>query len=101
MGKYESKGLGLGKMIDEKQNAYGDSARKSIEIIKLFLQPYSNSDGTYTIPEELLSHLLLQIRIIDKQNRIFSNPSGDKMSESPYRDIAGYSLLGEDMTYDK
>jgi hypothetical protein len=66
--------------------------------MKVFLQEYRNKDNTYTIPESLLQHVLLQVRIIDKQNRIFSNPDGDLMKESPYNDITGYGMLGKRMS---
>ena len=93
-GLYKEYGREVGKLVDEKQVAYGDSVRVSEEVLKVYLQKYKNEDNTYTIPESLLYHLFLQVRIIDKQNRIFNNPDGDLMSENPYSDISGYSLLG-------
>lgn len=91
---FEQLGKDIGSFTDEKQKAYGNSVDKAFELIKVFLREYQNPDHTYTIPESLLQHLLLQVRIIDKQNRIFSNPDGDLMSESPYKDITGYGLIG-------
>ncbi|MGG0754959.1 hypothetical protein [Brevibacillus laterosporus] len=99
--KIEGIGQVIGKFTDEKQEAYGNSVEKSFELMKIFLKEYKSDDDTYTIPEVLLKHLLLQVRMIDKQNRIFSNPKGDKMGESPYQDLVGYSLLGTDMTHKK
>nr|WP_278430814.1 hypothetical protein [Brevibacillus laterosporus] len=99
--KFEEMGTEIGKLTDLKQEAYGNSVDKSFELMKIFLKGYKNNDDTYTIPEVLLKHLLLQVRMIDKQNRIFSNPKGDKMGESPYQDLVGYSLLGTDMTLKK
>jgi hypothetical protein len=93
-GYFEEKGHKLGKLVDEKQAAYGDSISKASKLMKVYLEDYKTEDG-YLIPEELLDHILLQVRIIDKQNRIFSNPKADKMNESPYSDLAGYGLLGE------
>lgn len=91
---YEVIGASIGAAVDQKQEAYGDSFGQSGDVLRVFLRPYYNGDGTYTIPETLLDHLLVQVRIIDKQFRVFSNPGGDLMDESPYSDIAGYGLLG-------
>ncbi|WEG18639.1 YorP family protein [Alkalihalophilus pseudofirmus] len=97
-GKFEEIGQSIGALVDSKQEAYGDSFSKAFDLIKVFLRDYKNEDDTYTIPEALLQHILIQVRIIDKQNRIFSNPNGDLLSESTYNDIAGYSLLADGMT---
>lgn len=91
---FEDLGLKTGQLVDEKQKAYGDSVGKTFELMKIYLQNWRNEDGTYTIPESLLKHILLQVRIIDKQNRIFNNPEGDLMQENPYLDKLGYSMLG-------
>lgn len=88
----------IGKFTDMKNDAYGSSVDTTYEVLKIFLKKYKNHDNTYTIPESLLKHIFLQVRMIDKQNRIFNNPDGDKMEESPYRDLAGYSLIGVRMT---
>ncbi|MEH7116091.1 hypothetical protein V7128_01530 [Neobacillus vireti] len=93
-GYFESLALEVGKLVDQKQKAYGDSVTKCYEIMKVLLQDYSNNDGTYTIPESLIPIMLLEVRKIDKTNRRFSNPDGDLMSENPYQDDVGYSLLG-------
>lgn len=95
MGKFEDRAAEIGRLVEQKQEAYGNSIEHSVAVIKGFLQAYRNDDGSYTIPEELLPHLLLQVRIIDKQNRLFNNPVADKMGESCYNDIMGYALLGE------
>lgn len=99
---YEEKGRKLGALVDQKQLAYGNAITQTYEVVKAFMTPYFNEEEkTYTIPQSLLQHLLLQVRIIDKQNRIFNNPSGDLMSESPYGDLGGYGLLGSNMVIDK
>lgn len=99
---YEQKGKELGALVDTKQEAYGNAIAQTYEVVKAFMTPYFNEENkTYTIPQSLLQHLLLQVRIIDKQNRIFNNPSGDLMSESPYGDLGGYGLLGANMIIDK
>jgi len=95
---YEKKGQELGRLVDEKQKAYGDSVTKTNKLLEVFMEKYDNGDETYTIPKSLLKHIGLMVRVIDKQNRIFSNPDGDLMDESPYKDIGGYSFLGENMS---
>lgn len=94
-GHYEALGRSIGALVDEKQRAYGDSFGQALDVLKVYLRPYRNADGTYTIPEALLQHVLVQVRIIDKQFRIFTHPGGDAGGESPYRDLAGYSILAE------
>ena len=92
--RFERYGNELGKLVDNKQKAYGDSITKTVKILHSFLADYDVGDGNYLIPKKLIDHLGLLVRIIDKQNRIISNPEGDLMGETPYRDIAGYGLLG-------
>lgn len=97
---YSQIGTEIGHLVEQKQKAYGDSITKTFDLVKVFLRDYRNKDGTYTIPESLLRHLLLQVRIIDKQNRIFSNPDGDLMEENCYSDITGYGIIGNKMMSD-
>jgi DNA repair protein RadC len=97
MGTYEQKAQDLGKLVDLKQKSYGNSITKTNELLEVFLSGYDNGDNTYTIPKSLLHHIGLMVRVIDKQNRIFSNPDGDLMSENPYLDISGYGLLGDNL----
>lgn len=84
IGKHEDKGAELGKLVDEKQAAYGDSFGKSGEIIKI-LYP----EG---IKPEQYQDALAIIRIIDKLFRV-ANDKGYG-GENPFMDIAGYGLLG-------
>jgi hypothetical protein len=93
---YEEEGKKLGQLIELKQKAYGNAIQQTYNVVKEFMRPYETEEG-YVIPKELLQHLLLMVRIIDKQNRIFNNPKGDLMGESPYCDISGYGLLGKNM----
>lgn len=83
-GKYEQLGQEIGKLVDEKNKAYGDSFHKCGEFLAL-LYP----DGI--TPDQYLDALAL-VRIFDKQMRIASNK--DAFEENPYRDIAGYGILG-------
>lgn len=81
---YEKKGQGIGKLVDEKQAAYGDSFGKSGEIIKILYPEGIN-------PEQYKDALAI-IRVIDKLFRI-ANDKGYG-GENPFMDIAGYGLLG-------
>lgn len=67
-----------------KQAAYGDSFGKSGEVMCI-LYP----DG---IEPEQMDDALCVVRIVDKLFRIAT--ARDALGESPYRDIAGYALLG-------
>lgn len=75
---------GIGKLVKEKQSAYGDSFSRSKQIINI-LYPDGISPDKY-------QDALTVIRIIDKLFRIANKK--DAFGESPYRDIAGYALLG-------
>ncbi|GIM47017.1 hypothetical protein DNHGIG_25660 [Collibacillus ludicampi] len=81
---YETLGREIGALVNEKNAAYGDSFAKCGEFLKL-LYP----DGIQ--PEQYTDALCL-VRIFDKQMRIATNKGA--FSESPYRDIVGYGLLG-------
>lgn len=94
MGKYEKLGAEIGAMVDEKQQAYGDSFGRSHRIFQELLMDYYDPDrDVYELPRSMLPHLLTLTRMVDKLFRVVSNPDGDRMGESPYRDIAGYALL--------
>ena len=71
-------------MVDEKNQAYGNSFNKAGDILKIFYP-----DG---IKPEQYSDMLAIVRIIDKQFRIATRK--DAFGESPYKDITGYGLLG-------
>jgi hypothetical protein len=74
----------IGDLVTEKNKAYGDSFAKTGEFLQL-LYP----DG---IKPEQYGDALSLVRIFDKMMRIATDR--DAFGESPYRDIAGYSLLG-------
>jgi len=82
--KYKKLGEEIGKLVDEKQTAYGDSFGKSGGVMKI-LYP----DG---IRPDQFDDALVIVRIIDKLFRIATKK--DAFGESPYGDIAGYGLLG-------
>lgn len=74
----------LGLLLAEKKPAYGSSYAKCGEFLKL-LYP----DG---VKPEQYSDMLLLVRIFDKQMRIAT--AKDALGENPFRDIAGYGVLG-------
>ena len=74
----------IAKVVEEKQAAYGDSFGKSGLILKI-LYP----DG---IKVDQYDDMLCIVRIVDKLFRVATDK--DAFGESPYRDLAGYSLLG-------
>jgi hypothetical protein len=82
--EYEKIGQEIGKLVEEKQAAYGNSFGKSGAVLRI-LYPEGISPSQY-------DDALAVVRIIDKLFRI----AHDKgyAGESPYRDIAGYGLLG-------
>lgn len=84
MTNYEKIGQEIGKLVNEKQTAYGDSFGRSGAVMKAL---YPNG-----ISVDQMEDALAVIRIIDKLFRIATDKSA--LGESPYRDIAGYGLLG-------
>jgi hypothetical protein len=80
---YQSAGAKIGKTVDEKQIAYGDSFHRSGRVLEV-LYPYGIKPNDY-------ENLLYIVRVIDKLFRLATN--NDKFGESPARDIAGYSIL--------
>ena len=84
MVKYEVIGAEIGKLVDEKQKAYGDSFSQSEKFLNL-LYP----EG---IPVSSYGDVLTIARIWDKIKRIATDK--DAFGESPYKDIAGYAILG-------
>lgn len=82
--KYKDLGEEVGALVDEKNAAYGNSFHVSEDFIKLL---WPNG-----VPPESYRDMLCVVRIFDKLKRIATNK--DWNGESPYRDIAGYALLG-------
>lgn len=95
--KFEKIATELGKFTDSKNKQYGSSVDATYEMMKVLMEKYAYDKEQYLIPKSLVKHMLLQVRMMDKQNRIFNNPSGEGDSESPYKDLVGYSLIGVDM----
>jgi len=84
MKSYEEIGQEIGKLVDAKNKAYGNSFNKSCEILSI-LYPNGVSVDQYT-------DMLCLVRIIDKLFRIATQKSA--FDESPYKDIVGYGVLG-------
>ena len=82
--KFKQLGEEVGKLVGEKQLAYGDSFGKSGECLR---QMYPEG-----ISPEQYDDLLTIVRVLDKLFRIANNPSA--FEENPYKDIVGYGLLG-------
>jgi len=74
----------IGELVEKKNEAYGNSFAKSEEMLKI-LYP----DG---IPEDSYEDVLLLARIFDKMMRIANRK--EAFDEDPYKDIAGYGILG-------
>lgn len=85
--KYEKLATEIGKLVDEKNAAYGSSFQQAGEFLRLL---YPNG-----IPPEKYGDMLCVVRIFDKLKRIATKKGA--FSESPYQDIVGYGLLGTAM----
>lgn len=81
---YEKIGQEIGSLVDDKNAAYGNSFAESYKILSV-LYPNGISPEQYT-------DALAIIRVIDKLFRIANKK--DAFGESPWRDIAGYAILG-------
>ncbi len=83
-GKYEKLAERIGKLVENKNAAYGNSFNEAGNFLKL-LYP----DG---IKPEQYADMLCVVRLFDKMKRIATRK--DAFGESPYQDIVGYGLLG-------
>ena len=81
---YKQIGEEIGSLVDEKNAAYGSSFAESYKILSVL---YPNG-----IKPEQYTDALAIIRVIDKLFRIANKK--DAFGESPWRDIAGYAILG-------
>ncbi len=82
--KFEKIASEIGRLVEEKNLAYGSSFLKSEKILKI-LYP----DG---IKPDQYRDMLAITRIVDKLFRIATRK--DAFGESPFKDIAGYGILG-------
>lgn len=84
MGDYEELGRSVGALVDVKNKAYGSAFDDAGEFLTIL---YPNG-----IRPDQYGDALALVRIFDKMKRIATDK--DALGESPYRDIAGYGLLG-------
>ena len=81
---YEKIASEIGKLVSDKNKAYGDSFGQASKILEV-LYPKG-------IPVSGYRDALALIRVIDKLFRLANKK--DAFGESPWRDICGYALLG-------
>lgn len=74
----------IGTLVAEKNVAYGNSFEEAEKFLAIL---FPNG-----IPTESYGDMLCIVRIFDKLKRVATNK--DAFGESPYKDIAGYSILG-------
>jgi len=84
MSNFANIGNKVGKLVSDKQRAYGDSFGRSGECLRQMF-PEGIKPNQY-------DDLLTIARILDKLFRIANNPTA--FDENPYQDIVGYGLLG-------
>ena len=80
---FEEIGSKIGRLVNAKNKAYGDSFSKSGDVFKI-LYPKGIAPDQY-------GDMLAIMRILDKFFRIATDK--DAFGESPWQDIAGYALL--------
>jgi len=74
----------IGSLVDEKNAAYGSSFAECYKILSVL---YPNG-----VKPEQYTDALAIIRVIDKLFRIANKKNA--FGESPWKDIAGYAILG-------
>lgn len=74
----------VGKLVTEKNKAYGNSFEDAEHFLKILFP-----EG---IKVENYSDMLCIVRIFDKLKRIATNK--DAYNENPYKDLIGYGILG-------
>ena len=84
MSRFVDLGREIGELVAAKQEAYGDSFGKAGAVMRI-LYPAG-------IAPEQMDDALAVVRVLDKLFRIATDL--DAFGESPWRDIAGYALLG-------
>jgi hypothetical protein len=82
--KFEKIATEIGKLVDQKNAAYGSSFAESYKILSVL---YPNG-----IKPEQYTDALAIVRVLDKLFRIANHKNA--FGESPWKDIAGYAILG-------
>ena len=80
---FEEIGSAIGRLVQVKNDAYGDSFGKSEEVLKI-LYPYG-------VGVEQFRDFLTVVRVLDKLFRIATDR--DALGEDPWKDICGYAIL--------
>lgn len=80
---YEDLASEIGRLVDEKNRAYGDAFNKTGDFLKIL---YPNGIA----PHQYVDALGI-VRVFDKMMRIATDK--DALGENPWRDIAGYGIL--------
>jgi len=83
IGQHEEIGAAIGRLVDQKQKAYGRSFERTAEIMKI-LYPRG-------IKPEQYGDILAMVRMLDKFFRIATDKTA--MGENPWQDVAGYGVL--------
>jgi hypothetical protein len=83
-GRFVALAREVGRLVEEKQAAYGDSFGRAGEVVRI-LYPEGIAPGQ-------MDDALAVVRVVDKLFRVATDR--DALGESPWRDIAGYGLLG-------
>ena len=84
MTDYAALGKSIGELVQSKNSAYGDSFSNSGKILAIL---YPNG-----VKPEQYTDMLTVVRILDKLARVATRK--DAFGESPFKDIAGYGILG-------
>ena len=84
MKNYREIGREIGELVQEKNEAYGDSFGQASKILEVL---YPNGVKTHQYRD-----VLAIIRVIDKLFRLANKK--EAFGESPWRDICGYAILG-------
>ena len=82
--QYEKIGTEIGRLVQKKNEAYGDSFGQASKILEVL---YPNGIKTNQYRDALAI-----TRVIDKLFRLANKK--DAFGESPWRDICGYAILG-------
>lgn len=82
--RYREIGEEIGRLVQEKNEAYGDSFGQACRILEV-LYPTGINPAQYR-------DALAITRVIDKLFRLANKK--DAFGESPWRDICGYAILG-------
>jgi len=89
--KFELIGKHTGKLVSDKQEAYGDSFGRSGRVLK---ELYPNG----IMPKDY-ENVLTIVRMLDKLFRIAT--SKDAFGENPFKDICGYAILAMGREYEE